>query len=424
MRDASLYLREAAAIYDRCPELQANGEARAWRKGFSSGAEWMRLAMGELRGQPLPDSCGAFSWLGCAKYTLASLAGLIAVGLGWYVHPALAILSIPAFYAVEVQWVFLFPVAIDGSQQPWRDSRSLMRRHAGTIAAMSLVLPFAWRMLTGGFFGRGFVRSWCTGCLAVVLWYERCQVPILATDEIDEMPMLELGQRGPLFIRYETLSVKVSMPVRLLLITDIHARQWNGERLLDLIDEAIAMTQPNLIILGGDLADSAVGLLSLALLIRQWTKTAPVLAIPGNHDVWLGMERVKSTVVDAEAHWLPDAPYLHQRDGRDVLWVADVKQWGTPAAGISSVAVLHDPADYPKAKKHNASIVVAGHLHGCQVVFAEREGRLLPGAWFYRWNVLRHHDENGTLIVSRGCADTLPLRWNCPREVVVMDLVA
>jgi predicted MPP superfamily phosphohydrolase len=68
-------------------------------------------------------------------------------------------------------------------------------------------------------------------------------------------------------------------------------------------------------------------------------------------------------------------------------------------------------------------LVLAGHLHGCQFVFKEHAERLLPGGWFYSWNCLRRKVGNCALIVSRGCADTLPFRWNCPREVVVCDLV-
>ena len=31
-------------------------------------------------------------------------------------------------------------------------------------------------------------------------------------------------------------------------------------------------------------------------------------------------------------------------------------------------------------------------------------------------------DNGSTLLVSRGVRDTLPLRWNCPREVIVVQL--
>ena len=41
---------------------------------------------------------------------------------------------------------------------------------------MATVMPLAAVMLAGGFLGRGFVRSWCLGCLAVCLWYEHLRL--------------------------------------------------------------------------------------------------------------------------------------------------------------------------------------------------------------------------------------------------------
>jgi len=76
-----------------------------------------------------------------------------------------------AFYLVEVQMVFLFPVSLDGSARPFRDARRWTRRAGGTVAALSIVLPVAFTMVFGGLAGRGFVRSWCLGCLAICVWY-------------------------------------------------------------------------------------------------------------------------------------------------------------------------------------------------------------------------------------------------------------
>jgi len=58
-----------------------------------------------------------------------------------------------------------------------------------------------------------------------------------------------------------------------------------------------------------------------------------------------------------------------------------------------------------------------------QCVLATRRGRLYPGAWFARWTGLRFSAGDSTMLVSRGAADTLPLRWNCPREVIACEIV-
>ncbi|HYC78851.1 MAG TPA: hypothetical protein VEI02_14595, partial [Planctomycetota bacterium] len=71
-----------------------------------------------------------------------------------------------------------------------------------------------------------------------------------------------------------------------------------------------------------------------------------------------------------------------------------------------------------------AAVAFAGHLHGGQCVFFRRGARLYPGAWFNRWTGLRFDVGATKLFVSLGLGDTLPLRWNCPREVVTLDLTA
>jgi hypothetical protein len=45
--------------------------------------------------------------------------------------------------------------------------------------------------------------------------------------------------------------------------------------------------------------------------------------------------------------------------------------------------------------------------------------RHYPGAWFYRWNGLRFTRRNSVMLVSRGLRDVVPVRVNCPREVIL-----
>jgi predicted MPP superfamily phosphohydrolase len=79
----------------------------------------------------------------------------------------------------------------------------------------------------------------------------------------------------------------------------------------------------------------------------------------------------------------------------------------------------HHPGDFPAAAAAGYGLVLAGHLHGGQCVLATRRGRLYPAAWIYRWHGLRFAEWGAVLLVSRGAGDTLPVRFNCPREVIL-----
>jgi hypothetical protein len=168
-------LRRAAAVYDEPGSPLPTAARQAAGGGFGAGAEWMRLALEQHRGAPVEPRPGVnFGLLGGTKYAAAAAAagacGLAAWWAGW---PSAAVLAVPAFYAAEAQAVFLFPVALDGDPRPLRAARRLTARAGGTLRVMAVVMPLAATMLAGGFLGRGFVRSWCLGCLAVCVWYEQ-----------------------------------------------------------------------------------------------------------------------------------------------------------------------------------------------------------------------------------------------------------
>jgi predicted MPP superfamily phosphohydrolase len=58
--------------------------------------------------------------------------------------------------------------------------------------------------------------------------------------------------------------------------------------------------------LGGDLVDRRAGLPLLQRLIQQLLPTAPLWAIAGNHDHWVGVKSVKQTVENASGQYFLD----------------------------------------------------------------------------------------------------------------------
>jgi hypothetical protein len=171
---AALLLAGARELYDD-PALPFAHAAQqdAWKSGFASGAGWMRLVLCHLRGTTPVAGQAAFQKLGVVKYGLSAMCALLFLSVvirthAWALLPGVVLI----FYAVEAQMVFLFPLALDGYANPIRESLAWTRAAGGTIPVMLTVMQLAAVMLFGGFFGRGFVRSWCLGCLAVLLWYE------------------------------------------------------------------------------------------------------------------------------------------------------------------------------------------------------------------------------------------------------------
>src|SRR5262249_26054967 len=121
---AWVLLRRARKVLDdsACPPRAA--APGAWRGLFAPGGRWMQLSLTHLRGQPLPAPVPGLNALGAIKYALAGGAALL-VATPAVLLPAwpLLILGVVAFYAVEAQMVFLFPLALDGARRPFRAAR-------------------------------------------------------------------------------------------------------------------------------------------------------------------------------------------------------------------------------------------------------------------------------------------------------------
>ncbi len=402
-------LRDAEIVYDRSPAL-ASAALPCIRHGFKGGGQWMQSAIENLRAASIAGPSLSLHRVGFIKYSTALVAAFAAatllygMGNSW---PLLLVVCALAFYAIEVQMAFVFPLSLDGCARPFRQSRHLIVRAGGTWPALRIVVPLALYMLCGGLLGRGFVRSWCLGCLAICIWYESIRQTTIAS--------------GSIRVRSEVVAWETSAD--LLYASDLHLGRWWTTPLADRLELITQDTKPDAVLLGGDLVDRIAGLKPLASLVKKLSAICPVFAVGGNHDLRVGLTGVEEAVEGAGGIWLRDQPReLHLANGRRI-WLHGVA--GKAAEDNSrSVLVAHDPAIFPEALAAGYRLVLAGHLHGGQCVLATRKQMLYPGAFINRWTGLRFERGASTMLVSRGAADTLPLRWNCPREVIVCQLRA
>jgi predicted MPP superfamily phosphohydrolase len=235
--------------------------------------------------------------------------------------------------------------------------------------------------------------------------------------------LLEIGFWQPLLVR--TVSVgDEPTPIRILYISDIHLRPHRSKRLCDQILVAARSAAPDVVLLGGDLTDRRSELHHLSVLVTQLRQLAPVLVVAGNHDLNLGVSLVREAVDSGGGMWIHDSMELISHGSR-VISIAGPDYRTEPEdreeAGRNDVRILcaHNPRIWKTARDQSFDLVLAGHLHGCQFVAFEYHDRLYPGAWFYPYCYLNHRGQRSMLVVSRGVSDLIPIRWRCPREVVL-----
>ena len=227
---------------------------------------------------------------------------------------------------------------------------------------------------------------------------------------------LEIGLSHDLHVREERLSTRHDA-CRLLYVSDIHLRNGRSDMLCRQVLDSVTRVNPDVVLLGGDLVDRPSELSKLSELVRKLHDVAPVLAIGGNHDRRIGIDRVREAVVHGGGQWIDDGSARVTHGGR-VIAISGPEA-ATPVDGHVRVLCAHDPRIWKTSRHAGYDLVLAGHLHGCQLVACEYRERLFPGAFFYPYCFLNDHCGSARLVVSRGVSDLLPIRWRCPREVVL-----
>lgn len=230
------------------------------------------------------------------------------------------------------------------------------------------------------------------------------------------MGPLTFGLNGALHIRTERLTARADA-CGLMYISDVHLRGKRAEKLGRQILEAVRARKVDALLLGGDLVDGPVELGQLSRLVERLSQIAPVYAIGGNHDRAVGLERVREAVGCAGGTWIHAGSTRIRCRGR-VIAVAGPEAAGIPEGDVQ-VLCAHNPRIWKMAREQGYDLVLAGHLHGCQMVGFEYRNRLYPGAVFYPYCYLNHQAGKSRLVVSRGVSDLVPIRWHCPREVVL-----
>ena len=303
----------------------------------------------------------------------------------------------PVFRPVQLLTIGLLPQAIrQGYGFTWtaRDDRALTRWSA------------ALRLLHGTI--PRFVREWPAA--------RRRNGQTTQSHSVSSAGPLEIGLQHPLHVREERLSTR-DAACRLLYVSDIHLRNGRSDTLCRQVLDAVTRARPDAVLLGGDMVDTASELNSLRNLLVQLRDVAPVYAIGGNHDSQVGLDLVREAIVNGGGQWINDGSARLTHRGR-VITISGPES-PAPVDGDVRVLCAHDPRIWKTARDAGYDLVLAGHLHGCQLVACEYRDRLFPGAIFYPYCFLNHHIGSARLVVSRGVSDLLPIRWRCPREVVL-----
>ena len=222
-------------------------------------------------------------------------------------------------------------------------------------------------------------------------------------------------------------------PLRVLLITDIHAGIFLEPETLGRIITGLLQTKPDLVVIGGDLVTGHVG-----EVIPYLDALGPLAGTPlgawfcfGNHDYFGGDPaelRTNLAAVGIKTLKNESISLAHQ-GGSFVLGGIDDLVLGKPdwlqleaAHGRPHLLLAHNPDHFPNAVARGIPLTLAGHTHGGQIRLPHgppviRQSRYCLDEGAYARNA-------SLLVVSRGLGSVaLPLRWGADPEALLIHIV-
>ena len=261
------------------------------------------------------------------------------------------------------------------------------------------------------------------------------------------LPIGSLCERlaAPLIVRNrEWRDYRFQRPLNVVHLTDLHFDPKAGiglNSIQEVVNRTKALNTDLILITGDFIVDQCWHIEAYSQKLRQLVAICPVYATLGNHDggTWAGTNGgFKDTVIIK--HILAEAKiellYNEHRTikiknntiqlvGLSDLWAGDFHP-ETAFKGsdptIPTILLSHNPDTLPHLKAFTWDIMLAGHTHGGQVVLPFigapwtpiEDKNLTAGAIMV--------DGRRMLYVSTGTGGVFQLRYNCPAEIINLQL--
>ena len=231
---------------------------------------------------------------------------------------------------------------------------------------------------------------------------------------------------------------------RIAQVSDLHNTEF-GEGNSKLIG-LLSQTEPDIIVLTGDLIDSRQTNIEIALsFARDAMKIAPVYFVSGNHEARVSeYEDLKMGLAEAGVIVLENQKVEITRDGEAITLMGiddpsfqesylfgDAESVAKQAIEMLqsesdgyTVLLSHRPELFELYVKTGMDLVFCGHAHGGQFRLPFLGGLVAPNQGFFpKYDAGQFTEENTTMIVSRGVGNSIiPIRFNNRPEIILAEL--
>jgi predicted MPP superfamily phosphohydrolase len=223
--------------------------------------------------------------------------------------------------------------------------------------------------------------------------------------------------------------------LRIAHVSDLHMSGRIARAYFERVVDEVNRQEPDLVAITGDLVewDSCLGWIPDTF--GRLRAAGGVYYVLGNHDRRVNQARLHAALADAGLTYVGGRWIQVTVRELPLVLAGNEVPWFPPAADLSDcpphdgsglplrVVLAHSPDQFQWASANDVDLMLAGHLHGGQVRLPLLGAITAPSRHGVRYASGTFRDGNTLLHVSRGVSSLTPLRWNCPPEIAVLNLI-
>ncbi len=224
-------------------------------------------------------------------------------------------------------------------------------------------------------------------------------------------------------LRIRKIQITGNADLRLVQLSDIHLGSISNCFFQRIIDKTKAL-DPDAVLITGDLVDNLNANTQKAIAQLKQIN-APIFFVGGNHETYVGFERVARKLAEADVRVLRN----ERVDFNDIQIVGindhtpeDKIEWVLQHVGIEPsrfcILMYHRPVDLAAFAHPNVDLILSGHTHNGQIF----PFNLIVGRFFRHVRGL-HQNRDTTLYVSCGTGTWGPrMRLGSVSEIALVEI--